>query len=173
MLPIYLIYAKYKYFRETKAGLKDSWYQDLFSDLQAKNSAGLFYSPLFLVRRFAMVSIIILLPFNYLLQIFTHILLSFTQFAFVTRNRPFEQISRNRQEILNECAVTFCAYILLFFTEYCTDYTLQRRLGYVLLGSIAISVFFNLILVLIINIRAIIRKCKRKTAKKRYRQAMQ
>lgn len=75
-IPIYLTVAKYRYSRETAEGEKESWYKDLYTDLNPHNSKGLFYSPLFLVRRYLAVLGIIMFPKDPLKQVFGHIILS-------------------------------------------------------------------------------------------------
>ena len=51
-LPIYLLHAKCKFFKDTQNGVQESYYKDFFSDLSPKNKTGLFYSSVFLARRF-------------------------------------------------------------------------------------------------------------------------
>ena len=168
IIPLYLVYAKIQYFRDSQANVKESWYRDLFSDLDPKNSSGLFYSSIFLLRRFAVVSLIMNFSANFNVQNFGHIFLSLAQLCFVARTLPFELRTRNRQETMNEIAVTMSAYNLLYFTPWCHDIALQKRLGNLFLGFIAITVAFNLIYVTAVIIRAIKEKCRIKRAKKKY-----
>lgn len=68
--------------------------------------------------------------------------------------------------------MTLSGYILLFFTEYCAEEALQRRMGFLLLAVIAITVAFNLIFVTTVIVRSIKEKCRAKRAKKKAKQQM-
>ena len=73
----------------------------------------------------------------------------------------------------NETFVQMAAYILIFFTDFCYDLGLQKKLGYVLLGLIAVAVAFNLVFIILVQVKAIIRTCKIKRAKKKYKKRME
>ena len=63
-------------------------------------------------------------------------------------------------------------YILLYFTEYCSDEALQRRMGFLLLTVIAVTVAFNLVFVATVIVRSCKEKCRLKRAKKKAEQQM-
>ena len=114
--PFYLSFAKKRYLKDIKQGIKDPEDKDLFNGLKENSSSALFYSIVFLVRRYCIVILIVLFPAMATLKTFVHIHLCLVQFVFVASVNPFDSDLRNKQEIFNELAVTVASYHLLYFT---------------------------------------------------------
>ena len=114
--PFYLLISKKRYLKDIKRGIKDPEDKDLFNGLKENSSSALYYSIVFLVRRYCLVILIVLFPAMATLKSFVHIHLCLVQFVFVASVKPFDSNLRNKQEIFNELAVTVASYHLLYFT---------------------------------------------------------
>ena len=74
------------------------------------------YHLVFLVRRYAMILILMFLPGKFLQQILWHLALTSVVVLYVALNGPFENHSLNSKEIVNELMVALAAYPILMFS---------------------------------------------------------
>lgn len=144
----------------------DSKYFDLFSTFREDNTS-LRYGVYFFLRRYIMVSLLVIVPKNSLTQIFGQIFSTLFVASFVAGNRPFTFTFSNRQEAINEMMVLVAAYPLLFFTQWVDDEYVRELAGWVIIGVIVINVIFNIALIIYKVIKLSIRKCQLRKMKQK------
>ena len=73
---------------------------------------------------------------------------------FIVELKPFNEVSRNLQEICNDAAVVMTAYLCILFTDYINDIdeSFKRYTGFIILGLLAISLLFNLLIMTVLSI---------------------
>lgn len=90
-------------------------YIELFRTYRKFTQTGCFYGPLFFMRRYIILCVLIYAPNSVNVQIFVHMLLTSINLLFLVHNQPFDRKLLNTQEIFNEAIVLLSSYPLLTF----------------------------------------------------------
>ena len=97
--------------------INTSTYKTLFEDFRF-NRRSLRYPTIFFLRRYVVLLVLTLFPFNELAQIHIHMTSTMYVIAFVSAERPYKNNLINKQEFMNEMMVWIAAYPLLVFTTW-------------------------------------------------------
>ena len=127
---------------------------EIFKGFKLNFPSLLFYL-FFILRRQAMVAVLIFLPTNGLLQSMVHILCSACILIYAIAYIPYESDLLNFQEICNESFTLLSAYNMLLFTDFIADdatvlntgKNLKNKLGLSFLAIIGTNLFINLALI--------------------------
>ena len=82
------------------------------------NSRSLLYPSIFFLRRYAVLLVLTLFPFNAMTQIYLQMFTTLYVIGFIASDSPFVDKTVNRQEMINEIMVWIAAFPLLVFTPW-------------------------------------------------------
>ena len=127
---------------------------EIFKGFKLNFPSLLFYL-FFILRRQAMVAVLIFLPTNGLLQSMVHILCSACILIYAIAYIPYESDLLNFQEICNESFTLLSAYNMILFTDFIADdatvlntgKNLKNKLGLSFLAIIGTNLFINLAII--------------------------
>ena len=111
------------------------------------SSVQLWFTPIFLSKRFILALSTVLLSNFSLSQIAFYIGLSLYSMCFVSSVRPFSNPVLNRINFLNECFLLLTSYYLLFLTDIVPDMEMREQIGWNYLYTLITVAGFNFLVV--------------------------
>ena len=126
---------------------KDSEHYELFEPYRTNNDS-LMYPTFFLMRRYAMILVLIALPGYKYAQILSQFIVTMCMISHVWGSRPYDSLFLNLQELINEHMVLIAAYPLYCFTPWVWDMRRRIEAGWLIVFIIVFNIFFNIMLLI-------------------------
>ena len=140
--------------------------KELFGLFHLKKTAQA-YHLVFLVRRYAMILILMLLPGNFLPQILSHLSLTTIVISYLATNLPYQNRYLSYKEIVNEILVALAAYPLWTFSDWVNEEQERIYAGWFLIAIILVIILFNFLCLAFSQSRLLYTKVKRWSAKRK------
>ena len=137
------------------------------------NEHALAFTPLFLMRRLLFAAVIAYLDVNIVLQVLLADILSTLLLVFYITIKPMYDKINNAIQIINECVVLLCVWLVLLFTEYVPSPEQRYDFAFVFLYVIALDAGLNLLIFIYILVKKVckaIRQCYLKAQVKKRKQ---
>jgi len=137
-------------------------YGSLTEELRIKRHSTLnqMWIPIFFFRRFGYAAIIVLLTSSPLLQLVLCTSQSLFQIAWLALIRPFQHLSGNILQILNESTILFCFLSSFLFVDEQRSDGEAVRISWAMLGYIVIDMAINMVVIVYISVKDAIQKVK-------------
>ena len=162
--PTYFIWLQRKYIKEIMASDYDPAmvHKDasLFSNYRLIGSIPMSYMSAFFARRYMMVLTLMLLPNYHMAQIWIYMATTMSIATYIGKYRPFLSTFSNRLELFNEMLVFVSIYPIHIFTDFVWDMNVRNDVGMVMMSYILFSIFSNVLIIIVITIRIIIKKVR-------------
>ena len=122
-------------------------YNFLFSDLKLKHLRQVLFHMLFLLRRLATMSVLVLLSDFPYFQIVILLVLSQIQMMYLLDCSPLATKKQNKIVFFNEISTYLVIHISFHFLNPIMDNVLKQSLGWLIIGLISLNILVNLIFV--------------------------
>ena len=100
----------------------------------------------FTIRRFLLVTTIVLFSKHPAFQVMLFIFLSELNIIYIIQFRPYNDSTTNYVEIFNEWCILLSSYPLFVFTDYVSDKQIREIAGYLMIGIILLNFLVNLLI---------------------------
>ena len=141
-------------------------------DLQIREKESLFFTTVFMVRRWLVaITIVTLVDYNWAqvqITVFLNVLVMIYQGYF----EPYILPEFNRLQATNEYLITLCSYFLFLYTEFLSNKGIRYDMGWINIVLIGLAILLNMAYQIQLNIRNILWAMKIRKLKKAYRKAM-
>jgi len=127
-------------------------YECFYEGLRTNNKTALKFNVLFLVRRYTIALIFVVMPTFRLCNMAIFVIWTFITFSFLITDKPFDKEEQNTTEKINEGVVFIVTYLCFTFLDPKYSRKFVKQMGWIYISICSLSIIYNLSQVLLTSI---------------------
>ena len=155
IIPTYLFIVGIKLYKANKRNDEQTVerYSHIFEDKRFNNPLAIQYVVVFLLRRFALISLLVFARGQSTIQVIGYLILSFLMLVYIKKVGPFKDPQYNRVELFNEKCVFISGCLIFLQTDaFGNSLEFRYRIGWFQIGTTLLVVVVGVVLMTRANI---------------------